>query len=433
MKQLIPLYVAGCLIACALLTYIFVFSDAEAAPENQFAGAEKPTFRADWITAGGDLGATGYVPGKLGSQRFGDAAWTFSVKGMHAPTDLVVSGGKAYFFATTKNPNTGVEVNGIVAVDVATGKTDWAWNDRPGNFMIGIQKGFLYAVVGEDQLIQLICVSLKDGKAKWRKDLQSIGKESFLTSKGILWNDGNIHLSGFDKGEVLWDAEHMLMPMDLEFVMSGDDICLIGFSQTMETQLARINANNGKDLSSFELPDGPRGGSSTGKWCSGGKLIYGSRIDELVCADPKKGALIVRKTGTFLCRPAHTTGAIYALDNGVLRVLKPDTLESSGEFNAATVKKPTSERKTSPLFGQPVVTDDVIFAGTSDSTLLLSRDKLELVQEVSSGTLPIIAGNALFTWKPANPIVSFEHGPSLVAAEWTLTCHLLSADGKGGK
>ncbi len=428
MKTVLPLLAAGILIASGGLAYVSLGQEANAAPKNLLAGNDKPGFRADWIAQGGDLNASGYVPGKLGEQRFGDAAWTFALTGMRAPSDFVVSGGKAYFFAPTKNRN-GVELNGIVAVDVATGKTDWAWNDRAGYCLIGINKGYLYAIVGEEQTRQLISVALKDGKAKWRKDLQSVGKDSFLTSKGVLWYDGNFHLSSFEKGDAAWDAMPMLIP-DIAFAVTGEDICLVGSAPGKGVQMALINGKSGKDISSFTLPDGPHGGSSAGIWCSGGKFIYGSRGDELVCADPKKGALTVRKTGAFPYRPTYTTNAIYACDGGLLRSFKPDTLDQIAEFDATSVKAPPEGRKVTPMFGQPVVTDDSILAGTENSTLVLSRDRLTLLQEISSGTLPVVAGNALFTWKPADVNLQFENGPTLVASKWTLSCHLMRAETK---
>ena len=164
-----------------------------------------------------------------------------------------------------------------------------------------------------------------------------------------------------------------------------------------------IELATGKEVKSFTFERDNR--EITGLWSSGNGCAYGSAQKEFLCVNMTDPKLEAKLKGDFQYRPAVTSEAIYVVDKGVLRSLKPKTLELISEL-----KKPTGETQNNCL-GQPVVTDDVLCVCMFDCTLVVSRKDFSKIQEVS-GAFPAIVADQMFTWEPAGK-------------GWRIQCHPL--------
>lgn len=119
--------------------------------------------------------------------------------------------------------------------------------------------------------------------------------------------------------------------------------------------------------------------------------------EDLVCIDLDTQDVVWSVNGDFTGSPAISTGTVFALSG--------NTIQSRSVADGALIGTYTTPSGTY-LYGQPVVTDDLVVAASNSNTFIFGRYDRVLLSTLNRGGHPAVVDDALLISSPASGTVS---------------------------
>jgi hypothetical protein len=226
---------------------------------------------------------------------------------------------------------------------------------------------------------------LKDGKRAWEwTSKTTVSSNIYLTSHGLLVPCTPKLIMLDDKGEVEWESEEDYLSPDLLCV--SDDYAFVLGRGEAGTAIKPVKLKDGKEKKGSEFQQ-----LFPGHYTPMGKRLVSvpaMQMGTLAIVDPFKGKMKTAEGEVMSSNfAAVADDAIFLTAGRNLR-----------EFNDDLEQVQNAELPEE-LNSQPIVTDDVVIVASLDTTYILSRDGLKLLQTIKKGGMPALAGGALFTFE----------------------------------
>lgn len=381
---------------------------------SQRAPFQQPAFTETAIST-----TSGYAPGSIAGHSFGESAWQvdLGVVGFAETEPMIgIADGIAVFEAMKDDSR-----KQVVAVDAASGKQKWKWEDPLAavGFLVGVEAGTAF-VHGDGKLR---CLDVKTGKQKWATNGSPAVMRAWLTPDGLLargTNANNLRLLQLyerKSGKEQWKEPVRYEPRsgfddDFQVIARAKEILLFSDFGTIDL----LDTKKGTIKRSLEAP----------------RESGVARRMRVVRADLKAGLLMTSPsleianatTGKPVAqwpihelnnRPVTDGKDVYTLDCGLLRV-----------FEAGSLKQKSVRylHETSPR--SLLVTDDAVIVASDNATYVLNRGDLGIRQQIPAARWCVLGGGHLLAAQREFGEDPYER------VSTTLTCYpLVAGDPEG--